>query len=206
MIGAAVRNANLDINKLMRLTRKARRRVLIRQGAYTRKAASNKIRRAPKARSRNAITGKFEKSSERKSSPAGKPPYTHTGALKRAIRYGMTKESVLIGPTHSQIGRIGHTHEFGGVEKAKKSRKMKSRNNLSVGGYGPIKMKRGKVTYAKLKTAEQVDRAKELARIAPAGYTTGKPRRRYPKRPFMKPTLIDVTPDLPKLWRDSVTG
>jgi len=182
-------SGTFDINRLMRLTEKARRRVLFRQGAYTRKAASRKIRR------RKTDVA----------SPAGTPPYTHTGALKRAIRYGMTRESVLIGPTHSQIGRIGHTHEFGGVEKAKKSRKKKNNWDLSVGGHGPIRVEGSTPFFAKIKTSSQARRAKTIASSLPDSYTQGKPRRRYPKRPFMKPTLIDVTPDLPKFWADAVT-
>lgn len=53
-------------------------------------------------------------------SKPGTPPHTHTGALRRSIRYAVDKqrEEVVIGPSASVIGtRLGPLHEFGGQTK-----------------------------------------------------------------------------------------
>lgn len=52
----------------------------------------------------------------RGASPAGSPPHTRRGVLRRAIRYGVTsdKNSVVIGPAYSLAGTGGQPHEHGG--------------------------------------------------------------------------------------------
>jgi len=189
MIGMTVRSQYLNPRFVIAATRRAKKRVLSRQGAYVRGIAKRKIRR---------------RKNPKISSAPGQPPYTHTGALKKSIVFAVGEDSVIIGPTHSEIGRIGHTHEFGGVEPKKVSRKRKSSWRLSIGGHGPVAIKNGKPIIAKLRTAGQVARARRLAKEIPAGMTVGKPRRRYPKRPFIGPALTDARPALPKLWRDSI--
>lgn len=52
-------------------------------------------------------------------SPAGFPPHTRRGMLKRAIRFAPTddKKSFVIGPGFGVIAKVGAVQEFGGVYK-----------------------------------------------------------------------------------------
>ncbi len=189
MIGMTVRRQYLNPRFVIEATRRAKKRVLSRQGAYVRGIAKRKIRR---------------RKNPKLASAPGQPPYTHTGALKKSIVFAVGTESVIIGPTYSEIGRIGHTHEFGGTEPKKVSRQRRNNWNLSIGGHGPVAVKNGRPVIAKLQTARQVERAKRIAREIPAGMTVAKPRRTYPKRPYMGPALADARPALPAFWRDSI--
>lgn len=49
-------------------------------------------------------------------SQPGTPPATRKGLLRKAIRYALApdKQSVVIGPTASLVGKAGTAHEFGG--------------------------------------------------------------------------------------------
>ena len=73
-------------------------------GAYTRKAARNKV-----FKSRN-------------SSATGSPPHTRRGLLKRSILFGVEKHrmAVVIGPAKSFIGISMTAHEFGGMYRRRK--------------------------------------------------------------------------------------
>ncbi len=73
-------------------------------GAYTRKAARNAVSRS------------------KKSSPAGTPPHTRRGLLKRSILFGVDKNrmTVVIGPAKSFIGISMTAHEFGGMYRRRK--------------------------------------------------------------------------------------
>lgn len=61
--------------------------------------------------------GKIQRS--RKASPAGQPPATRRGLIRRAIRYQVAEDrrSVVIGPAYSMVGTAGAAHEFGGRYK-----------------------------------------------------------------------------------------
>ncbi len=67
-------------------------------GALIRKIARNSIKRNAKA------------------SPAGQPPHTRRGQLKRAILFAVEKSAgrVVIGPAAEMVGDSGKAHEFGG--------------------------------------------------------------------------------------------
>ncbi len=54
--------------------------------------------------------------------PPGHQPHTRKGKLKKAIFYAVERaqEDVVIGPIASEMGKVGSTHEFGGVEPPKK--------------------------------------------------------------------------------------
>ncbi len=54
--------------------------------------------------------------------PPGHQPHTRKGKMKKAIFYAVERaqEDVVIGPVSSEVGKIGGTHEFGGVEPPKK--------------------------------------------------------------------------------------
>jgi hypothetical protein len=50
-------------------------------------------------------------------SPAGQPPHTLRGLLRRAIVFFADKEGAVIGPTLSRFGTAAQAHEFGGRYK-----------------------------------------------------------------------------------------
>ena len=188
MIGMTVKRQFFHARWVIRYAERAARGVLRRQGAYLRGVARRLIRR------RKAWTA----------APPGQPPYTHTGALKRSILYAMGRDNVVIGPTATGIGRIGHTHEFGGVEAAVSAHNRKANWVLALGGHGPVAVDAdGTPVVAKLRTTRQVQRARRLARTFPHEVVPGKPRRRYPPRPFMGPALRIAEPKLPEFWRDA---
>ena len=75
--------------------------ILRRMGAYVRTVARRKVR-----------------TSERPS-PAGTPPHSRTGALRRGILFGVEKrrQSVVVGPSERFVGTSMTAHEFGGAYK-----------------------------------------------------------------------------------------
>jgi phage gpG-like protein len=87
-----------DRRKIERAMRDNSIRSLGHGGAAIRLAARRSIRRS------------------KKSSRVGTPPHTRFGQLKRSLRYSVEKarQSVLIGPTYSVVGRSAAAHEFGG--------------------------------------------------------------------------------------------
>ena len=176
---------------------------------------------------RNSIRRKKNKNTH---SAPGKPPFTHTGALKRSIRFAATDKNVVVGATVSEIGMIANLHEFGGTPK-KQPRKTKYRNNwkLQVGGHGPIEIgpprwvKRSgnrrvfsRVYFAKLTTASMAAKSKAIAADAEAMLIAERledeeliaavygDHPKYPSRPFMGPALIKAQPYLPAQWRNIV--
>jgi len=189
MINAQVVRHFLNPRFVIRPVRNAMRPVLARQGAYIRAIARRSIRR----RKNRAL-----------SSPPGTPPYTHSGALKHAVLYAIGQDRVVIGPTASAVGRIGHTHEFGGIEAAEPARTRRTSWQLRLGGHGPVAVRNGKLIVAALRTGRQVRRARQIAATLPPGMVGGKPRRRYPRRSFMGPALAVARSRLPEFWRKSV--
>lgn len=173
---------------------KSREKMLRRSGALVYKIARNSIR---SRKNRNIH------------SPPGKPPYTHTGLMKRSIRWAVSpdKRSVVIGPTASELGRLGALHEFGGRAKSKVRIKRMPNWKLKVGGHGPIDVS-GSVRFAKLRSAEMVRRSREVSldalralsvspeesqAIAKILWSDSKKMeetvKTYPARPFMEPAL-----------------
>jgi len=178
-----------EFGKVSKAARKGTLSSLGQAGAYVRGIAKRSIKVSPD-----------------KSEP-GKPPHTRQGRLKIAIVFSVEKaqQDVVSGPNATEVGKIGSTHEFGGTEPPKKSKK-RAGFKLQVGGTGPIRTKDGKVVVAKLTTEAQVRRAAEIAHELPAasGQPSGKPRN-YPARAFMGPALMIARERLPKLWENSVT-
>ena len=191
MVGIRVK-AWMNTVKVRKKTKASSIKSLGRAGAYIRGIARRSI-----------------KVSTEPSKP-GKPPRSRKGQLKNAILYSVEKgrTRVVIGPTASEMGRVAHTHEFGGVEKPKKRKARKSNWKLRVDGHGPINVKNGKPIVIKLKTEGQVARAKRVAESLPpsmGGIGPRKPRR-YPARPFMGPALKRSKARLSRIWANSVRG
>ncbi len=182
----------MDSRRVVRASRSGSTRSLGKAGAYLRGIA----RRSIKVSADPAVPGH--------------QPHSRKGRLKNAILYAVEKgqERVVIGPSATEIGRIGRTHEFGGTEPPKKRKGRKANWKFEVGGHGPIAVDGGKPVVVKLKTQKQVARAEAEAKKLPAAQRpvqSTKPRR-YPRRPFMGPALEIGRPELAKIWRNSVRG
>lgn len=147
-------------------------------------------------------------------SPRGMAPFTHTGKLKKGIRFDVAddKRSAVVGPTNSELGRIGQTHEFGGreIRSAKEKRARACNWRLVKGGHGPIGLGGSKkVWFIKLNTDREVASAKwfafhaltalgidqveaseiEKKLLVDPEQKSQKNSRDYPARPFMEPAL-----------------
>jgi len=143
------------------------------------------------------------------SSAPGTPPYQHTPKDKRGLKESILfavqeNDTVIIGPAESAIGRIGHTHEFGGSEPAVQGHIIKENWKLVVGGHGPIRMVGDHPVVAHLRTVGQVERASEIGQTVKARWTQTKRDRTYPPRPFMAPALAIAQERLPQIWADAV--
>jgi hypothetical protein len=90
----------MDVKKVMRKAKSANIDSLGRAGAYIMTTARRSIRKQGK---------------RVKSNPPGKPPRTKAKRLPRGIRFKVekAKERVIVGPTHSSVGRSGAAHEHG---------------------------------------------------------------------------------------------
>jgi hypothetical protein len=135
--------------------------------------------------------------------------------LKRGAPIDPATRSVVIGP-NLMPGRpynLPHLHEFGGAamvrNKRHRVRKIGDGGEIRIGGrpgrtshFGYDRAGRAvMVTYARLRSADQVARANQLneSLYGPASYMAT-----YPARPFMGPALAVAQPSLPKFWAASV--
>lgn len=116
-------------------------------------------------------------------SKKGRPPHTRRGALRRAIVFAVNEngEFALVGPSADLFSNIAKYHEFGGYQELKTRRR-----NYKIGSGGPVDTRTGNVVFARLKTRQQVDRAKALDL---AIFPDSKKLVKYAKRPFMAPAL-----------------
>ena len=90
-----------DADGLVARVARASVEILRRMGAYVRTVARRKVRPGERP------------------SPAGNPPHSRTGALKRGILFGVERRqaSVVIGPSERFVGTSMAAHEFGGAYK-----------------------------------------------------------------------------------------
>ena len=140
--------------------------------------------------------------------------------------YDSTTRSAVVGPVRLPGGGTGApaTMEFGGTARARDARTARR-----VGGSGEIRVssgsgrdskgryasaggrstkvvrtssgKRVRVTYAKLKTAEQAARA---TRLNDELYRPASASVRVAARPFMAPALRQAAPSMPNHWKNTV--
>lgn len=138
---------------------------------------------------------------KKKPSTPGTPPNTQSGRLKRAIRYEINGDSIIIGPVNEIAGKLWNLHEFGG----KKKRKLLKSHQFKVGEFGPARAKQAGLNTSfvriRLQTAAQANRATRLIEEENDRRNT---IANYPKRPFMGPALDVNRPRLPKFWANSV--
>jgi len=161
-----------------------------------------------------------EKPNRNQASQKGKPPYSH-GYFKKSILYGVENNgrTVVVGPAYfkgNPLTNAGRLHEFGGV-KAIKGR----RRQYAIGKVGPIDLRPGYTTpppkegrirkpetgvaFTRLKTGEQVRRARDIDRAHWADADQTKTAR-YAARPYMAVALSKMTPQLTGLWVHAVTA
>jgi len=181
----------ISTERVVARVRKASIKNLRQAGAYIRGIARKSIKVSPK------------------SGAPGKPPRTRKGRLKDAILFDVekNKQQVVIGPTATEVGRIGGTHERGGTEPPKTKKVRQPNWKLQVGGHGPVRVDSDGVVVAKLTSSSQVARAKRIAPTIQQNASTEstKPKaRKYPARPFMGPAFEIAKERLPKLWAGSV--
>ncbi|HOG51984.1 MAG TPA: hypothetical protein PKY10_15455 [Lentisphaeria bacterium] len=160
----------------------------LRKAAYqVRKAARKEVKRS------------------RQYSQPGTPPHTRRGQLRRSILYGVENDKALavIGPAANLISDIASYHEYGGIQIRRRKRKI-----YKIGSAGPIDIRSGSsglggVVFTKLKNERQVVRATRLDRqLWPDGTLVKK--QKYPQRPLMGPTLVNMAPSLPQYWENSL--
>jgi len=184
--------AKISTEQVVAKVRKASISNLRQAGAYIRGIARKSIKVSPKY------------------SPPGKPPRSRKGRLKDAIIFAVEKDQqrVVVGPTATDVGQIGRTHEQGGTEPPKQKKARKATLKLDVGGHGPVRNGFDGVGFAKLRTEAQVERAKRIAptvQAKAAALATSQPKsRKYLPRPFMGPAFTIAKERLPKLWAGSV--
>jgi hypothetical protein len=202
-----VKNSFFDRKRVIEAVGRANADALSKGGAFIRRTAKGSIRKAK--------------------SPAkpGRPPHSHIGTLKELIffSYDEATRSVVIGPTPFGAGTAPRALELGGQVSGRVNRRRRKR---VVGGTGEIRFtgsvrrasstatarstRRAKdslrgpvlVTYAKLTTPAQADRANDLNEelygpqfLGPAPLAA---------RPYMGPALEKELPKLPPLWANSV--
>jgi hypothetical protein len=175
---------------------RASAKALSKAGAYIQRRAKSSIRKRKRA------------------SRPGEPPSSHVGTLRDRIYFSFDPptRSVVVGPTPiGTVGVVPPTLEFGGTVPQRKNPRRRVR---VLGGAGEIRLdgppsrttKRNRdgkvVTYAKLLTMGQVQRANELnAELYGPEFI---PETQIEARPYMGPALAQEMPNLPALWAGSV--
>jgi phage gpG-like protein len=108
MAGLKIRHLFFDREKVVRAVDKSTRQVLSKFGAFVRRTAKQSIRK------------------RKTTAPAGQPPSSHTGLLKRFIFFGYEpqRRSVVIGPERLDQKNTDapHTLEYGGRTTVDKKR------------------------------------------------------------------------------------
>ena len=176
---------------------RANAQVLGRAGAFIQRRAKSSIRKRKRV------------------SLPGEPPSSHVGTLRNLIYFGFdtATQSMVVGPTPvGAIGLVPPTLEYGGPavvhrNPRRRHRKVGDGGEIRIGGYRGKTSKRTSdgewVTYTRLTTAAQADRANQLNEelYGPEFIGGG----RIEARPYMGPALKAEMPNLPQLWASSVT-
>lgn len=171
-------------------------------GAYIRKVARSSIRRRKDVR--DPKTGRIS----RPGSPAGSPPFTYTGHLKKVIRFAVNRRelSVRMGPVNEYAETIWDRLEKGGTFRDRPKKHLR-RRSFAMGDFGPIKSDGygGKVRHIRLQTAAQVRRANEMAdQVNAQRDAEASKDRKFPPRPFMGPALAKSAGKVSSFWAGSI--
>lgn len=166
-----------DRSAVMKATNRAERQALSKFGAFVRRRAKSSIRPAGKSN---------------KTSPAGRPPRSHTKLLKKFIFfvYEPSRRSVVIGPAQLNT-------------KTDDALEMLEHGGQTTRRFFVIRSSEGKTdAQGNVRNArgEFVGKAVRIVHSRRA-----KPQRvKYKARPFMGPALEEEKPKLPQIWKDSI--
>ena len=208
-----VTRAFFDRDVLVAACDKATRDVLSKFGAYVRTTAKQSIKKSPFATKKERGQERIDFS--RKTSTPGSPPFSQTGGLKKGIFFSYDRQArrVVIGPArfHSGKGTAPAVLEYGGSVGSRGNlrrtiRRVGDGGEIEVGGWfcATTKVNREgrQVTYVKLRTQAQADRANRLNEELYGPMTLGPAV--VAARPFMQPALTKELPKLPAMWANSV--
>jgi hypothetical protein len=191
-----LREMFFDRQAVVEAVGRANAKVLSKAGAYIQRRAKSSIRKRKRV------------------SKPGEPPSSHVGTLRNLIYFSFDppSRSVVVGPTPlGAVGVVPPVLEYGGQAPRRKNPRRRQRE---LGGAGEIrtdgpvsrttkKNRDGKlVTYARLQTTDQVDRANRLNEELYGPEFVG--GNRIEARPYMGPALQKEMPNLPALWANSV--
>ncbi len=149
----------------------------------------------------------------------GEPPSARQGPARSLLRrmlyfaYDAQGDEVVAGPVKlGQESGVPNLHEFGGIQG------VIQRGKLRVGMTAAIRIVKGRrieigphikaahkdtkgrrVVYAKLKTPGQVEQAHKVE-----DELYGFRDRRFPKRPYMRPALLQSADKIPTFWENSL--
>jgi hypothetical protein len=209
-------NRRLQIDAVVRMTKmffdrravidavgRANATVLTKAGAFIRRSAKGKIRYAKGV------------------SKPGNPPHAHESKkhgkdspLRELIvfAYDDATNSLVVGPTPFQGPAIApRVLELGGTAPARKNpfrriRKVGDGGEIRIDGPTSRSTKKNRfgarVTYVRLRTQAQADRANQLQELLYGPLTIGPVS--IAARPYMGPALQDNLPQLPRMWANSV--
>jgi hypothetical protein len=212
-IGWQVKEALFDKDVVLRAVDKATREVLSKFGAYVRTTAKQSIKKTPFASKKERGQERIDFS--RKTSTPGSPPYSQTGKLKKGIFFSFDRQtkSVVTGPARfpSGKGTAPAVLEYGGSVGSRRNMRRTVRHvgdggEIEIGGWfcatTKINREGTQVTYAKLRTQAQADRANRLnAKLY--GPLILNPKA-VAARHYMQPALQKELPKLPAMWANSV--
>lgn len=107
MITMRIKTLFFDQQTVLRAVDKAKRAVLSKAGAFIRTTAKHSIR------------------TKKGSAPAGRPPHSHEGSLRRLIYFGYdpASDSVVVGPVGFKRSTAPNVLEFGGPTEVKRRRR-----------------------------------------------------------------------------------
>lgn len=191
-----------DSKGIMAAVGKVKAEALRKSGAEIQKNAKRSMRKAPKKRSDQP-------------SPAGKPPYSRKGHLKKSIRFAWDDKAraVVIGPILFKGRSDGATaHEKGGSKTVliyeQSYRDWLNRKRRQVRGYDPTidshwTRKKKKQGLPPIPAGQMAHIRIYYQRHQPGTVHVTKRKAQFRPRPFMVPALNAEIPKIPQRWKDA---
>lgn len=197
----AFKSGFFNRDKVMKAMDEATYFALMSSGAWVRKVAQRSMR--------------YRKSKSR----PGEPPSARQGPARSLLRsmlyfaYDFQSQEVVVGPVKlGPESSVPSLHEYGGVQQAVR------RKPKIAGDTGPIRIvddrvfefgpstefakkdpKQRQIVYIRLKTAKQAAESTEIEETLYASLD-----RRFPKRPFMRPALVQSADKIVSFWENSL--
>ena len=191
-----------DRQRVIDAVGRANAQVLAKAGAFVRRTAKGKIRYA------------------KSPSKPGNPPHGHRGKngqspLRELIYFAFDEKtaSLVVGPTPFRgMAVVPRVLEIGGTvpghtNPLRRFRRVGDGGEVRIGGPRSQTTKRNRfgavVTYIKIRTQAQAERANELQELLYGPMTVGPTS--IAARPYMGPALEENLPKLPLLWANSIS-